>query len=44
MIPIEDISGLDFVELDGMKLDGLLSRADNGGECYAEKRIIQTGI
>ena len=27
MIPIEDISGLDFVELDGMKLDGLLSRA-----------------
>jgi len=27
VIPIEDISGLDFVELDGMKLDGLLSRA-----------------
>ena len=27
MIPIEDISGLDFAELDGMKLDELLSRA-----------------
>lgn len=27
MIPIEDISELDFVELDGKKLDGLLSRA-----------------
>ena len=25
MIPIEDISGLDFSELDAMKLDGLLS-------------------